>query len=317
MKTFSVARAFSAGVDLIERKPFTLVWWALAVILLQFAPRYILSAATGANELGAMQEVFDAALGAHDPARLRAAAQHLSQAQGGMRVWGLLWTLWGLFVSAILYNAAYRSVLEPQKSSFGYLRLGAAELWQFLVLVVVTVAMLVYIVACVFAFAMIATMARALGAPAQGWVVGITLAVMIVVTYWLMLRLSLGTVITFARKRFAYFESWSLTKGRVWKLFWTGFLTFGLVIGLYVMLVFTVILSAIPLGSLVHAASGAAAPASAHAGTVAAEFLTWGSLIVGVWLSLISIVTAVVQALTLTPWATAYQAMTADEPAAH
>ncbi len=315
MKSFSVARAFSAGVDLIERKPWTLAWWALAIILLQFAPRYLLSAAAGGNELGAMQQVFDAVI-RHDAAQIRSASEHMRQAQGSMRVWGMLWTLWGLFVSAILYNAAYRSVIEPQKSSFGYLRIGAAELWQFLVLVVVSVAVLVYAVACIFLVILIAMIARLAGPPAQGWIIGIAVAVLVVVTYWLMLRLSLGTVATYAQKRFAYFDSWKLTKGRVWKLFWTGFLTFSLVIGLYVMFLVSMIFSAIPLGSLLHAASGTPAPA-AHGGTVAAELLTWGSLIVGVWLSVISLVVAVVHAFTLTPWATIYQAVTASDDAGH
>jgi hypothetical protein len=312
MRSFSVARAFSAGVDLIERKPWTLLWWALAVAVLQLAPQYLLSAASGADELGATRDVF-ASLFSHDAARMQAANQHLSEAQAGRQVWAFPLLFWGFLSSAILYNAAYRSVLEPQNSSFGYLRLGMAELWQFLVLIVQWLLILVYVAACLIVLFVVALVAKAAGPQASGWILGVMIAVMVVLTYWLMLRLSLGTVATFARRRFAYFDSWSLTKGRVWRLFWTGFLLFALVIGLYVMFFFSVAFSMVPLAAILRGVSGA--PAAAHGPVTAAELLSPASAGIMVLLLASSLIVAVFQALTFTPWAVAYQSLTAADDA--
>ncbi len=312
MKTFSVARAFSAGVDLIERKPVTLIWWALAVLLLQLAPRLLISHMAGANEFGAMHDMMGAM---NDRSKMQIAQEHLTASQHALGIWSLALWAWSLFVYAILYNAAFRSVLQPEKSGFGYLRVGAAEFWQFAVQIVIFILVLVYTFVCVIAFLLIAAGAKAAGPEAQGWIIGVALVALILLTLWLSLRLSLGAVATFAERRFAYFHSWSLTKGLSWRLFWTGILLAALVIGLEVMVVVSVIFSFLPLAGLLP--SGAAAPLPAPHGIDAAELLSVASVATLVWVVLLSVLTAVFQALMLTPWAQIYRSVTGGEEAAH
>ncbi|HWE46814.1 MAG TPA: hypothetical protein VG407_12380 [Caulobacteraceae bacterium] len=311
MKTFSVARAFSAGVDVVERKPMVLVWWTLAVLLLAFAPRLIVSHMAGANELGAMRDLL-ASLNDHE--KLAIASGRLQASQHALGIWALPLGLWGLFVNAILYNAAFRAVLQPQKSSFGYLRLGAAEFWQFAVQIVVGILVTVYTVVCVFLFIMVVAASKLAGAGA-GWVVGLTLVLLAIFTFWLSLRLSLGAVATFAERRFAYFDSWKLTKGVSWRLFWTGFLICALLIGLYIMVLAGTLFSLLPLAGLLPTPAGAPPPTTAPMahGLGVAGLMSVASVATLVWLILGSLVAAVMQAFALPPWAEIYRSITGGE----
>src|SRR3569623_2810791 len=168
MKNFSVARADSAGVDLIERKPWTLVWWAAATIVLLFLPRlFIPGLAGGMNEWSGVRDVFASA---GNPEAMKAASAKLQAMQSshspGM---GFLWMMWSLFVSAILYNAAYRAVLQANSSSFGYLRIGMAEVWQFLVLIEQNQLVQAFEVALVLVIFVASLIAKAAGPAAAGW----------------------------------------------------------------------------------------------------------------------------------------------------
>ena len=313
MKTFSVARAFSAGVDLIERKPGTLVWWAVAVLVLQLIPRLVISHMAGANEFGAMHDMMGAM---NDPAKMQVAQQHLTASQHALGIWGLLLWAWSLFVSAILYNAAFRSVLQPQNSGFGYLRLGAAEFWQFAVQIVIFILVIVYVFVCVIVFILVAAGAKAAGPGAQGWIMGVTLVALALLTLWLTLRLSLGAVATFAERRFAYFDSWKLTKGVSWRLFWTGFLLTALVIGLEVLVFVSAFFSLLPLAGLLPS-GGTATPLPQPHGVDVAELLSLASVATLIWLMFGALVTAVFQALMLPPWAQIYRSVTGGDEAAH
>jgi hypothetical protein len=313
MQTFSVARAFSAGVELIERKPWTLVWWTLAVIVLELAPRLAVSAYTGGDELGAMRELVGS-IGNLE--RYKAAVQHLREAQASLGLWAWALSLWSVLCSAIFYNAAYRSVLEPQKSAFGYLRLGAAEFWQFLTLIVVWVMVVVYAVVCALLVGVVAFAAKAVGPPATGWIMGVTILAVVGLSLWLGLRLSLGTVATFAQRRFAFFESWKLTKGLVWRMFWTAFLSVALLIGIMLLFLYGALLTVLPLAGAFGRAHTAPPPPALHAHAVA-EILSFASLGVLVWLVVGALIAALVRALTATPWAAIYRSVTGGEGPAH
>jgi len=312
MKNFSVARAYSAGVDLIERKPWTLVWWAAATIVLLFLPRlFIPGLAGGMNEWSGVRDVWASA---GNPEAMKAASAKLQAMQSshspGM---GFLWMMWSLFVSAILYNAAYRAVLQPNSSSFGYLRIGMAEVWQFLVLIVQFLLVLAYVVALVLVIFVAALIAKAAGPAAAGWIMAATFILLLLLTLWLSLRLSLGQVATFAQGKFAYFNSWGLTKGRVWRLFWTSFLTLAMLIGLYCMFFFTVLLAVLPL-SMITRATGTPTlePMTQGPPTVPTELLTIAAVGLAVWLVVASLISAVVHALALAPWAAAYKGLTSE-----
>ena len=313
MKSFSVARAYSAGVDLIERKPWTLMWWVVAIIVLQMLPRFLLPGLLGnGNEFTAVRDMW-ASIG--NPTQLQAATQRLQQARSANQGMGLgaLWLLWNLFCSALLYNAAFRSVLNPEKSQFGYLRLGAAEFWQFVTLLVQMILLVVF--GCVVALVLVASVfiAKTMGA-ASGYVMYGLFLVITVASIWLLLRFSLGTVATFAEKRFALFHSWHLTKGRAWRLFWTSFLTITMILGLVLMFAYSLLLAFVPFASLIpsgHVAS--VAPLSQGPPAVSGAYTAAATALLALWLLVASILSSVLHAFTLTPWAVAYRGVTEQE----
>jgi hypothetical protein len=306
MKAFSVARAFSAGIDLIERKPLTLVWWAAAIMVLELAPRYLLPQLLGASS-GASPPIgqFSHDTQTNPVSILQQMQQSPASGRSPFEALGSL--LWTCFYSAILVNAAYRAVLEPQKSAFGYLRLGAAEFWQFLVLLTIVCLAVIYVVAAIYLTAFMALVRSALAEPWGAWLMLAYVIALVVLTYWILLRLSLGPVMTFAERRYRLFHSWRVTKASVWRLFWTGFLTAALLWGLILALLKSLGIVLIPVGTFWGGLTQLA-PVLASL-----EPTTW-ALSVGLILLLVAIalVEALIRAVTLPPWAAAYRELFAD-----
>lgn len=307
MKAFSVARTFSAGVDLIERKPWTLVWWAAAIVILVFVPRYLLpqlmgSADVASTTTGAPIGQFTAHAEANSPAQIlqqfqqSAASSHRSLGES------LLWALWVCFYSAVLNNAVFRAVLEPQKSSFGFLRLGAAEFWQFLVQATIYVMVFLATLGLLFLSFFVVLSSAALAAPWSSWLLVAYIILVVILVYWVVLRLSLGPAMTFAQSNYRLFHSWAATKSSVWRLFWTGTLSFALIIGLCVQFFFAIFLFFVPIGAvwqgLVQLMPGLAGlqPTS---GAVSLEVV--------LFLLAMALIDAVLRAITIAPWAAAYR----------
>jgi hypothetical protein len=309
MAGFSVARAYSAGIDLIERKPWTLVWWAAAILVLQIIPRLLLGPElqTG-EEASAVRGLMGAA--ATDTRALSASLERLRGAasHGGWAPWA--WKAWIFFTTAVLYNAAFRAVLQPQSSAFGYLRVGLAEFWQTLVLIVFWAISSIYVLIA-FGVAIlglgVAVMAGA-GAPLT---VAIVFLAVFALSYWLFIRLSMGFVITYAQSKFGLFASWKLTKGKAWSLFWTGMLSFATFIGLYGLM--TMAVGAVTLPLLRGAGPTVSGPAmvalSQGPPPTTYDLMSVETLVFLLKVAAESLITAVVLALLLTPLAVAYKGL--------
>jgi predicted secreted protein len=99
----------------------------------------------------------------------------------------------------------------------------------------------------------------------------------------------------------------------VWRLFWTSFLTLAMLIGLYCMFFFTVLLAVLPLSMVTHmTGTPTMEPMTQGPPTVPTEFLTLAAVGLGVWLIVASLISAVVHALALAPWAAAYKGLTSE-----
>ena len=310
MKGFSVARAYSAGVDLIERKPWTIVWWAGAIIVLQLLPRFFLPGVWGgANEFAATRDVLAAFT---RPEQFPTALERMKAAQQANHAFGFagVWALWSLLVNAVLYNAAYRSVLQPGSGAFGYLRFGLAEIWQAIALLVQAIVLGACFVAGGLLMVLVGLMSRAAG-DAAPLVMILGVLVIMGLLVWIVLRLSLGTVATFAERRFAFFRSWSLTRGRSWRLFWTGILTVAMVIGLMMMLLYSLVFAFIPIGAMMpHPAAAGLTPMTQGPPVISDAAMGAATAALALWMLIASLITSCLQALTLTPWAAAYKALT-------
>lgn len=140
--------------------------------------------------------------------------------------------IWTILSSAVIDSAIYRTTWERASPRVGGLRLGGAELWLSLVICCQLSAALILIYAANWIVLAVLLIGAIVGPPYGGPVILISAGVLSALCVWLLLRLCLAQPMTVAQARFRLFESWTLTRGRAWKLFWTAGLMLALRAGL-------------------------------------------------------------------------------------
>lgn len=153
-------------------------------------------------------------------------------------------------VAAIQLGAAYRAVLRPQDAGFAYMRFGADELRQVLLM---WVFFFIYLVIWGAPLAAVVAL-HASEFMEEAGIVALYIvwfAAALGVSVFVGVRLSLAGPMTLAKRRLLLTSSWSLTRGRFWPL-----------LGMYVLtLIFAIILSTLTdaLGQALMGAVGLAA----------------------------------------------------------
>lgn len=296
---FSVAEAFSAGVDLIERSFKSILIWALAMFVLTLIPTLAalvvqgghLVLPNGGSDLIGVEHLESGVSFARRP-----------QIAGAGLVYGLGAFVWFTVVAAVIYSAIYRTSWARKTLPLAGLRLGAGEGWLSLVIVVQVIGLLVLIFAGLMALFAVALVGGIVGGVAGRWIGAIGATALVGVSVWIMLRLSLCQAMTLAEQRFRFFESWGLTQGRSWKLFWTFTLVLALIIGLEALylialawgvgVIWGLSIAATELKLLnLEPAPGMAVPIGLF------------------WLAFVSFVGAMVRALLVAPLASAYRGL--------
>jgi hypothetical protein len=218
MRSFSWSRAFGAGFQLIGREPVAVLWWALAYFVLTLLPQFAI--------MGAMWpmlgEIMRNAGEGGQPD-----TEALMSMQGSMGLIQLVSIVSSLVSTTVILSAIYRAVLEPENRRFGYLRLGAQELWVGITVVVLYVALILAVIVITIPGVILGLV---LGRSVGEWSVMLVVLACLVLLLWLMLRFSLATVIAFAERRFDIGGSWTLTAGQAWKLFLVMLVLFLLVL---------------------------------------------------------------------------------------
>ncbi|HLI67500.1 MAG TPA: hypothetical protein VKU90_14150 [Caulobacteraceae bacterium] len=220
MADFSIGEAVAVGPGLIRRHPLAVLAWGILPLVV-FLPLLLLFGGVLVAMIVQIVQLSRSAGEQPDPAALRA----LFASMGGLLLFGLLVGLSSWVLRAVITAAAYRAVLQPEQSSFFYVRFGAAELWLMLVafvqgLVLAGVGIVLSIPSSIIVLA-----ASAGGDRGTAAVLNLALlAVREAVTLYVWLRLCLGTPMTFADRQFRLFESWGATRGHVLKLFMVGVL---------------------------------------------------------------------------------------------
>jgi hypothetical protein len=207
--TFSATDAAFEGFRVVRRKPVVLLWWA-AFYLVSFALIFLVAAGPIAGLMAAASDLENMGPGA-TPEDL----EPLMMAYAS--ILPLVLPL-GLLIGAVLSAAVARSVLEPGKSAFGYLRVGMDEVR---VAVVSLVLMIVLWLASAVSFGVAGVAGAALAAadvPGGPLVMVVLFLAATVFLIWLSVRLSLAVPITVAEKKFAFFDSFKVTGGRIWSL---------------------------------------------------------------------------------------------------
>lgn len=249
MSDFSIGDAVGAGFKLITKRPASVLAWAVVYLILAVGP--------GMAHFSAIQPVWTEEMktilshmgsgSPPDPAEIQNLNMRMLQSSG----FAWLAMLGGLLSWGILTGAIYRSILEPKNSSFFSLRFGVQELWLILLAVVAYILLVVIIIVDVFAAAFLTGIAVWIGSTVHGSWGGLATGLLIfavwiaavAVPIWVVLRLSMAGPLTFVDRQFRLFESWKVTKGRVWKLLGLSLLMVLIVIGIE----FAVAIVTIPL----------------------------------------------------------------------
>ena len=209
----SATEAALEGFRLIGRRPVSVLAWALVWTLLAYGP---LAWLIYLNGPGLAQTVSQTVNGFRmDRGHPWAAMMGVFRMQ--MTFLQLLgpWVIWAWLLHVVFRAAVYRSVLEPQKNAFAYLRVGEDELRLLLLQVVYVFIWIAIFAVAIAACVALVMAARSLQPPAQALVDGLGVVAMVVLLIYVALRLSLAAPMTFAEKRIRIFDSWGLTASHV------------------------------------------------------------------------------------------------------
>ncbi|HEY5288724.1 MAG TPA: hypothetical protein VIJ59_01695 [Caulobacteraceae bacterium] len=304
MTTISIGDAIGEGFGLIRRRPLAILGWGLA--------RVAFTAATLSLMAPFYLETFRAAA-ARASGGAAAAPPDLSSM---MAMQGASWlsSIVGMFLGAVLSCAVWRAVLHPERRQFAYLRVGAPELFMFLLTFGFGIVLVVGLLILALPIALIAGIAFAAHAAA----VGVILAVLggfavLALLVWAFCRFSLVGPMMVQDGKFHLGDAWALTKGHAGTLFAVAILLIVILVAL------EMVIAAIGLAVGV-AFLGQAAGGLSHVQTFFAQppeqllaSVTPALIVVG----LVSIpVTGAFLAILSAPWARIYRDLAQPDVAA-
>lgn len=305
-RSFSPSDAAFEGFRIIHRYPGAVAAWALAYILV------VLLLGGG----------FFALFGSQFMEMSRYSEANTMPAETARRIFGgmglalLILVPVALLISAVLLNGVYRAVLRPNDKGLFFLKIGGDELRMALLFIIFFLLLIVAeLVAVIGGGILIAVATSLVGQPALKVLIGVVLGVAIAcVAIWVVVRLSLAPVVTFARQRLDVFGSWRLTKGNFWSLLGCYLLSFvfALLIGA-VGWVIAVSAGAAISGDWTSLSSVMVSPRDALMHQNTQMFTKLFTAAVIVQLVLQSIVSAVTRVIMYAPAAAAYRELAAEE----
>ena len=212
MGSFSISEAAFTGFRIVRERPRAVVAWAIIQLAISLTVGGAAIAMAGPDLM--RLRALGATAGVKDSGEALALLGRLAPAYGLMLFFFLVF-------SPLLYAAMNRAVMRPADDRFGYFRLGADELRQFvLMLLMVAVGVGIYLAAIVIAVAIGAVVALA-AKPAVGLAVVLCVLAGVGAAIFLAVRLSLASAQTFATGKVTLFGSWALTRGRFWPILGT------------------------------------------------------------------------------------------------
>lgn len=296
--SFSASDAAFEGFRMTRRSPMTVLWWALAYIVF-FAGILALASGPIIHMVSEMERLE----GLSDP-------QFSDFSSLGQTYFSLFsWVMpLSLVFGAVINAAVARAVLRPGQSAFGYMRLGMDEVRVLVVTLVLAIAFGVVMALGGVVLGFVAGFVNASGTSGLwlGVVVGgIALAVLAI---WLMVRFSLAVPIVVAERRFAFVDSFALTKGRFWPIL--GMAVLAGVMSLLVGLLGGIIAQAVTLmtGGLDVLSGMEEARLDEIVRAAWPALLTWGVIN--------ALISALQLAVIYAPFSAAYRALTGKEEGA-
>jgi len=217
MASFSASDVALTGFRIVRERPRVVAIWAAVqfVISLIFTIGMVGWAGPALTSLNALNGA-----PSKDPSQAMALL-------GQLAPFYLVALTLSLVIYSIVYATMSRAVLRPSEEGFAYLRLGADELRQLgLLLLIVGIGIVAYIaliIALVVILVPVSIMTGA-GHGAGGSLMAGLIAVLVAIAaigawIYVWVRLSLASPMTFATRRVDLFGSWRLTRGLFWPLF--------------------------------------------------------------------------------------------------
>lgn len=248
---FSATDAALSGFRLVREHLKTVVIWAVLMTVASL----IISIATiklAGPQMAAMMEL--SAEPSTDP-------QATLKAMEGMGPLFLFSAVYSLVIYSILLAGVNRLVLRPQDGGGAYLRVGADELRQAAVLILVNLILL----AAYFGLVIVAGVVIGIGVAIGGAPIGVILGVVLfsgvlAAMIFLAVRLSFAGVMTFDTRKLSIRDSWDLTKGQFWPLFGAYFVALVLAVVVYALLLVIIAVIGATLGGGLSAMADAFNP---------------------------------------------------------
>lgn len=232
---FSPTESAFEGFRLARRSPLTIVIWALFFVVMTAGILWLVGGGSMANFMEVAED-FERAGDAPTPEQVGEFLNAYFAFVGPIIPIGVVF-------GAVITAAVNRAIVRPSESAFGYLRLGMDEVRVFVVRLVlgIIIGLACAIPAVIGAIALgVAGMALQ-DNPGLIFLVAVLFALaFIAFVIWLSVRFSLAMPITVAERRFAFFDSWSLTRGHVWGLIGMAILAW--VLGLVVQILLSIVI---------------------------------------------------------------------------
>jgi hypothetical protein len=207
MIRFNAVDAATEGFRVTREHPLTLLAWGLVMLVVNVGLQaWLLASGFG-------------------PDAMTAPAANLSPEEAIQRVRTLIpfvgvALLVGVPMNVLLVTAVIRAVLEPAQSRLAYLRVGADELRQLGLLLLILLVSFVYIVALeIGTILALAALSAVAGGVAGGLLKAAVVVAAVIALLYPAVRLSLAPAMTFADRRISLFRSWAMTRGQFWGLF--------------------------------------------------------------------------------------------------
>jgi hypothetical protein len=294
MSDFSATDVAFTGIRFVRERPRTVAIWAGAQLVLSLVLGGIAVAIMGPY-IGQLQGL--SRQRPADPAQVMAVFAHVAP------IYAILLPL-SLLINAVVYAAMARAVLRPADEGVGYLRLGADEVRQFLLMLLLIVVAFGAEIALAFPAIILFVVARS----ASPLVMVLCALLFFGAAVYCVVRLSLASALTFHTKRVDLFGSWTLTRGQFWKMLGA----YALVLGLALVIVILVSIISAAVAAVLGGIGGMAAAFSGAVGSINDYFAPARLAVTVIW----AIVTPLFWALFLMPPAEIYRQLSgAADPA--
>jgi hypothetical protein len=306
MAEISVGGAVGAGFGLIARKPLAVLVWGLlrvgflVAVLAIYAPVF----------MGMFAEIARSAQTGEkpDPTMMNGMVSQMMLVQG----LGFLAQILGLLLSAVSICAVTRAIIQPERSAFAYLRVGAAELFIAVLAFGAGFVLAFCLILAIIPFAILIGILIAAHQAAAAWIVGgLGVLTLIVGGIYVAARLAFVASMMVEDGQFHLFDAWTLTKGHVGSIVLTGFLLMlvAIALGLVLDIVFVGLgagVLSVAAGGLDHLQTFFAKPPATIVATLAPSLILLALLIIPIQ--------GCAMAIFYAPWARAYRDVVPGPP---